>query len=34
VNLNFTYNFGNAEMKPSRQRRTATEEEQNRVKNN
>lgn len=34
VNLNFTYNFGNAEMKPTRQRRTATEEEQSRVKNN
>lgn len=34
VNLNFTYKFGNAEMKPTRQRRTATEEEQDRVKRN
>jgi len=34
VNLSFTYKFGNAEMKPERQRRTATEDEKNRVKNN
>ncbi len=34
INATFTYKFGNSEMKPSRQRRTATEEEQSRVKNN
>ncbi|MBK7872813.1 MAG: TonB-dependent receptor [Saprospiraceae bacterium] len=34
ANLTFTYKFGNNEMKPVRQRRTATEEEQSRVKQN
>lgn len=32
ANITLTYNFGNNEMKPARRRRTATEEEQNRVK--
>ncbi len=32
ANLTMTYNFGNNEVKPARRRRTATEEEQNRVK--
>lgn len=34
VNLTFTYKFGNNEVKPSRRRSTATEEEQSRVKRN
>lgn len=34
INATFTYKFGNTEMKPTRQRRTATEEEQSRVKQN
>lgn len=34
ANLTFTYKFGNNEVKPSRRRRTATEEEQRRVKRN
>ncbi len=34
ANLTFTYKFGNNEMKPIRQRSTATEDEQNRVKRN
>ncbi len=34
ANLTFTYKFGNKEVKPTRQRSTATEEEQNRVKRN
>ena len=33
VNLSFSYRFGNDEVKPARNRRTATEEEQGRVKN-
>ncbi len=32
--IGFTYKFGNSEVKPQRRRRTATEEEQNRVKGN
>lgn len=32
--LTFSYNFGNADVKPQRRRRTATSEEQNRVKQN
>lgn len=34
VNLTFTYNFGNSEVKPARRRNTATDDEQSRVKNN
>jgi hypothetical protein len=34
ANLAFSYKFGNTDMKPTRQRRTATEEERNRVKQN
>lgn len=34
INATLTWKFGNSEMKPTRQRRTATEEEQSRVKQN
>ncbi len=34
VKLGFTYNFGNQDMKPTRRRKSATSDEQNRVKRN
>ena len=34
VNVTFTYNFGNDEVKPARRRNTATDDEQSRVKSN
>lgn len=34
VNLTFTYSFGNSEVKPARRRKTATDDEQSRVKQN
>ena len=33
INLTFNYTFGNTDVKPSRNRRTATDDERNRVKN-